>query len=201
MRRRGHTLAELMVVIAILVLLAGIAMPRFAASLQGRRGEAAAARLRDTFAYAHARAVATGLRHVLRIDGESGRMTLYRFDPVLTGGQPPTAPVEEGRDDSSGFVEDKTAVTAEAFPHGVTLEGLLIAPLETAPEDPRDIFGARDTAGGDVISFYPDGTTDTVGAIVRDERGTAYILTMDERTGRTQQLDPEETRQVLEGLR
>ena len=45
MQRRGHTLIELVIVLALLGILLGLAMPRFAASLDGIHAGQAAARI------------------------------------------------------------------------------------------------------------------------------------------------------------
>ena len=57
MSRRGHTLIELVIVLALLGILLGLALPRLGASLDGIHAGQAAARI----ALAHARARATAL--------------------------------------------------------------------------------------------------------------------------------------------
>ena len=71
MQRRGHTLIELAIVLALLGILLGLAVPHLAASLDGIHAGQAAARI----ALAHGRARATALREQrvarVRLTGDS----------------------------------------------------------------------------------------------------------------------------------
>ena len=202
MTRRAHTLAEMMVVITILVLIAGIMGPRFVGTLLGVRGRAGAEQMRDALAYAHARAVSTGLRHVMRIDANANEHRLFRFEPEATGGAPPTEPTTGGLDDASGLIEDgQTLMGTGTLPEGVTIEDYQISPVELGATTPEELLADPNAEETDLVSFYPGGTSDYVAVVLRDERDDLYVVTLDGRSGRARLLPEEEAQELLEGLR
>ena len=65
--RRGHTLAELMITIFILVLFGIMVMPRFVEASYRQKLDSAMNQVRSDLDYARARSISTGLRHQLQL--------------------------------------------------------------------------------------------------------------------------------------
>jgi len=77
MARRGFSMIELVIVLAIIATLAAIAMPRYTASLSNYRADAAARRIVADFTYARTRAIAgsTGQAVVFTPSNHSYQLT------------------------------------------------------------------------------------------------------------------------------
>jgi type II secretion system protein H len=73
---RGYTLVELVMVMVIIALVAAVAAPRYAAALSRYRVDAAARRIADDFAFAQAKARATGTTRTLFFDRTNERYRL-----------------------------------------------------------------------------------------------------------------------------
>lgn len=76
---RGFTVAELMVVMVIMVLLAGLATPRFVASMHSERLRTAGRTVVSMVQLARSRSVSEGRITRLDFDYEAGRLTVYRY--------------------------------------------------------------------------------------------------------------------------
>lgn len=85
--RRGHTLVELLVVLAVLGTVARIALPQMEPAA-GLRADAAAREVAQALRFAQAEAQRTGAWHLARCDVGNNSLAITRLD---TGASPPAA--------------------------------------------------------------------------------------------------------------
>jgi prepilin-type N-terminal cleavage/methylation domain-containing protein len=174
--RRGYTLFELLLVLAVLVIVAGLAVPTLVASLEGPRLRKGGEQVRAEWAKARNQAMKTGRTQVFRCKlgrGEYQVQPWYAADDSLEsstvstglGGQP--APVST----SSGAVKH--------LPEGVVFAG-----GQTQSEARGAAVGAEATADwGPPILFYSDGTSSTASLSLANKRRRAVSLELRGLTG------------------
>jgi len=100
--RRGFTLIELMVVLTILVLLAGLMAPSFVRQYHEAKLKSAARDVVGLMQYARSQAVVEGTTYRLNIDREGGRVWITYYDTQS----------EEAQEQEPRFVEDETVLGA-----------------------------------------------------------------------------------------
>ena len=128
--RRGVTLLELMLVMAILVVFAAVLAPRFTDFFPSLQVDRTARTVLAWAKKARADAALTGARQRLVFDFEKRRYWIeYQKDPLRN---------------PDAFVRRVGAWKEETYPEGVTLE-----PLE----------GLEPVEGRSLLEFFPDGTT------------------------------------------
>jgi type II secretion system protein H len=147
--RRGVTLLELMLVLAIIAMLAAIAYPSIETMYGDLRVQAAADHLRGRFALARSRAIEDGRPYRFAVQANSGA---YRIAP--------DAP-EFWSDSASGIDTDET------YPTPLQLEDRLPEDIEfqTLQESLATALGGWST----LVVFLPDGSC-SVDRVIRLER-------------------------------
>jgi len=173
---RAHTLTELLVVMTILVLFAGIIIPRFASTSRRQRLDGALEALRSDLTFAKARAVSTGLRHQFMLDTSTGEVVVEAFRPEEAAGTTGSAQTESEPAHRNQLPEDVRVVRFSVSPVGAQ---------------------TGTSAGGNVASensplvFYPEGTSDRAVVVLEERGGTQRGLLVDGMTGEIRELDAE----------
>ncbi|WP_246155916.1 GspH/FimT family pseudopilin [Thiohalocapsa marina] len=170
-RRRGFTLVELLVVLAIAGLLLAVTPPLITAALPGVELKAAARRTAGGLRLAREAAIASGRDAAWVIDIEDNR---YR---ILSGGSAENHAGDQFSDQSSDQLGDQAAVRSGPpegrggrLPAGIDIE-LVAAAAEMQ----------SDRVGG--IRFFPDGTS-TGGRVILKRGDSGYQVGVNWLTGR-----------------
>jgi prepilin-type N-terminal cleavage/methylation domain-containing protein len=149
--RRGFTLFEVLLVMAILVAVATVAVPIFHKSFEVERLRKAADVLRTAWGKARVQAMTTGQTHVFRFQYETNQYVVAVWD---TG---------------EGMTEASTATTVAERP-GALPDGIVFH----AAEKLADLRASEtDDAGGQTapqIFFFPDGTTSTAQVLITNNK-------------------------------
>lgn len=190
--RRGFTLVELMLVMAVLVVIAAFAIPAIKGPLDNYRLRKSADKIRSAFASARAAAARTGMTHVFQYKPETGEYTIEPWTtgdefiemnslPTMnTGGAAPIA--------SAPLV---SPLKTEPLPTGVVFHGVL---TETSLRDLRTISGAGDSASAIAtasstaappILFYADGTSSNATVVLKNGRGVYVQIKLRGLTGQS----------------
>ena len=167
----GFTLVEMMVVVAIMGLLLGLAMLNFRAISQKEPLEQAVSDVEGLCRRARTEAIVKSRPMDLTINSETGQLLLS------------TAPQATNSPDSETGVEEAVVIDQASLPPDVEMEIII-------PEDIMD----SETPGVVVIRFYPNGTAEPLqGLIVLPGEGV-YTMILDPVTGRLNVRDGEDGR-------
>ena len=187
--RSGFTLIELMVVLTILVLLAGLVAPSFVRQYHEAKLRSTARDLVALMQYARSQAVVEGTTYRLNIDRDGGRVWVTYYE---TGS-------EDTSDEEPRFVEDETVLGASRkLPEGVTIREVqlgdeALAQLSDEALDQINALGSRlNEEGTPYIAFTPSGTTDGARILLENDYEDRLGVTLDAITGRTQVLEEDE---------
>lgn len=170
-RQRGFTLLEIALVLAIVAILVGLAIPRLP-SLGRTDLEASADRLATTMTYLADEASLRGRIYRLRLDLDDEMWTVAALAPF--------APMEDGTTRPE-FHEDTSDPLAGgiALPDGVFLDVVLDRDGSTGSGE-RDVF------------FLPEGLTESLDVRLAEEGGTTIVVTLDASRGSARRLEAEE---------
>ena len=169
--RPGHTLAELMVVMAILVMFAVIVAPRVLTSLYPAKLDSAMQAVRGDLDFARARAAGTGLRHQLVIS-EAGELVV--------------GPVRMTVDTNQTVSDVPETALRDRLPEDVSVSEWTVTPLASGEA------GTLVTGTADVLTFYPEGVSDSARLVLQDSTGNRRGLELNGYTGELRELTPEE---------
>jgi type II secretory pathway pseudopilin PulG len=175
--RRGATLLELLLVLAILVAVAAVAAPSLNRTLENHRLTSAAEQVQSHCAAARAAALRTGQTHALLVEPGGGG---YLIEPwtdvdVLLGDQAAPALMGLGANPPHAAAGDPTIGRQRQLP-----EGVLFAEAEFAGEQrtaealaQASVAGGPGSATGGVmpILFFPDGTASTARIVLANQQG------------------------------
>lgn len=170
--RRAHTLMELLVVLSLLSLAAGIVAPRFLASWDSAQLNAAASAMRNDFAFAKARAASTGLRHLVQVDSNTGELQVqpFRAEELTQGATAQT---------------QSLPVLQDTMPDRVKVLQWRVEP-----------FGYTDAnstqADTSVLTFYPEGRSDNALLVLESAGGQQRGVQVDGYTGEVRELNAQE---------
>lgn len=176
--RAGFTLLEIMAVVAIFALVAGIAMPNFS-RLQTRRLNSSAKELVAQIEFARQRAIVTGVPHRLTIDIDGAG---YRIE-WLGRAEPGEIDAQSSEDYESTF-EDYGQPLDLSAPRGEErgFEPLTGLSGRFTWLDDSLIFAGVETTGGWVdhgesfIGFERDGSADPTSIVIEHEAGPSVTL-------------------------
>lgn len=185
----GFTLVELMVVLTILLLLAGLTAPSFVRQHYEAKLRAAARDLVALMQYARSQAVVEGTTYRLNIDRDGGRVwiTYYQDESAETAGDEPR------------YVQDESVLGASRrLPEGVTIRELqlgdeALAQLsDEALEEINALQAQLNEEGTPFIAFGPRGTTDGARILLENDYGDRLAVSLDAITGRARVLAEDE---------
>lgn len=184
--RRGHTLTEMLVVMTILALITGVAIPRFISALSRSHLDAAYDATRGALLFARARAVASGVRHQFTLDTSTGELVVeaYRPEeslmPPAPGVQPPEPPLRDR------LPEDVRIVDWSVAPLGYVQPGTAGAGMAPGPTG---------QAANAALVFYPEGQGDGATLVLEDADGRRRGLELDPLSGEVREMDAERLRE------
>jgi len=188
--RRGFTLIELMVVLTILVLLAGLVAPSFTRQYHEAKLRSTVRDLVALMQYARSQAVVEGTTYRLNIDRDGGRVWVTYYE---------TESEDTSRETEPQFVEDETILGASrTLPDGVTIREVqlgdeALAQLsDEALEQINALSNRLNEEGTPFIAFAPSGTTDGARILLENEYEDRLAVTLDAITGRTEVLEQDE---------
>ena len=181
--RRGYTLVEVLVVMAVLIIIAAMALPLIRKPLLRREVQSAADSVRTKMF--HARDGAMKSSHVYTFQYQPGSGT-YRVSPQQ---QSSPAGQTDGAGTSAG--QDPMMADGQHLPceDGSLPEGLHFLADDSPDPDAPDATAPMVAQGGgangwsDPILFYPDGTTSDARLIVASGRGYAVHIRLRGVTG------------------
>jgi len=190
--RTGFTLLELLLVLAIMVVAVGLAIPSYNSLVEGRRLQASAEQLQVAINRARVKALRSGQTQMLRLDLGGGQ---YAIEPWLSQEDAteagPGAVVQLGGQAVStspltgqlGQMADPQAGQAELE------QGIVVAAVQTQL-DSRDLASAEQGMGlsgalgwSDPIMLYADGSSTTVQIILQDSAGRRFAVRLRGVTG------------------
>ena len=167
MMKRAFTLIELITIIVIIAVTAGILVPSFTGYYNHTKFNGVVRDIRDLFAEAHDRAISKDTNTMLTFDAGSQLFDL-QVTPPLPATDLPLVFADEGREVSSG--ERRGYVLREDF----AIKSF--RPLTQSAQ-------AQGTSGG--ITFHSDGTNDGAEVIVTSASGYSAKITIMPSTGQT----------------
>ncbi len=190
--QRGFTLIEILMVVAIFVLIAGIAAPMFAGSYAGAKLRSGARIVVMTHRYARNMAImrqrpvailVNDRRSTLEVVLLTGRESEALTELALPGDENDTtfamasatavADVEAAATNADAVAEDKaTSDLLKGLPEGIGIDNF------ECQRPGSDIAGAPR-----VIVYYPSGLSDGFTLRITDERGHSVEITADPLTG------------------
>lgn len=177
---RGHTMVELMVVLAIMVAFALIAVPRFASVLLRNRLEAAMDGVRSDLHFARARTTATGLRHQVIVDAANQQLSVLAYRPDAAA---------QGQTDADSLF---TVALKDSLPTDVRITEWFVTPVSQIQADGSRFApaGVSDTP----MVFYPEGVCDSSELVLENSQGDKRGLSIDGFSGEIRDLTEDELR-------
>ncbi len=193
----GFTLVELMVVLTILVLLAGLTAPSFVRQYHEAKLRAAARDLVGLMQYARSQAVVESTTYRLNIDRDGGRVWITYYD-TGTGTGTATA-TGRGQEQEPRFVEDDSVLGASRkLPDGVTIREVqlgdeALAQLsDEALQDVNALQSQLNEEGTPYVAFQPSGTSDGARVLLENDYQDQLAVSVDAITGRTQVVEEDD---------
>jgi type II secretion system protein H len=169
-QRRGYTLLEMLLVVAMMSALAAVAMPSFEGPLADRRLRSAAEHVRATWLTARSAAMTSGQIYLFRYEPQSNQYTIGPWEGADAAVETATAGAGTPRTDT--------------LPDGVIFVG------GSQQQDSRsarmsDDMGSAAGGGGTAppVLFYADGQTSTVELQLAHELGLGVTLSLRGLTG------------------
>ena len=147
--RRGYTLFEVMLVLAILVAVGAVAVPIFRQSFEVERLRKGADTLRTAWAKARVQAMTTGLTHVFQFEYTTNQFVV---GPWESGGEPTT-------------VASTTAIQRT----GQLPDGILFYAAEKLADERTTTVEEAGAQQAPQIFFYADGTTSTAQVMLSNQ--------------------------------
>ena len=189
-RSRGITLLEMMIVLALLVIVAGLSMPAFVGTIRTQRLRSAAESVRTEWMRAHIQAMKTGRIHVYRFqNGDRGFEIIPWVAPddalessSMADAQPLSIAMATASGTSASGVE---LDDGPGLPEGVIFVGGDSQADSRALSVEQAISGSAGTDGqwGPPILFYPDGSASDAYVIVANDRQQAVRIELRGLTG------------------
>jgi type II secretion system protein H len=167
-RSTGFTLIEIMLVLALIGIMAGMIVPEMKGSMEDALLRASARKVVDVFNLTYSRAISLNLQHRILLDTQTGR---YRVEQQRTGMPGPLAfrPVTDVND-LEGQLDSRIEIQVRPM-----------MPENSDQQIPEDELSPATLNNG--INFYSDGTADGCQIRLRDRTGAELILELNPVTG------------------
>lgn len=170
--RRGTTLLELVLVLAVLVAIASLAWPLFVRAFAGRRLHLAAEQIQEQWLRARHRAMNTGEPQAFRFVPNSGQFRIEAYNP--SGETTEDTAMAAAAVDEAGL--GGAPIEADSSLGLLSGEALFLSPDGSAP--PVDSFGQAVDDGGsqtwtEPILFFPDGAATSARVVIHN--GSSYL--------------------------
>ncbi|MGV3723404.1 MAG: hypothetical protein ACO1SX_21115 [Actinomycetota bacterium] len=175
--KRAHTLMELLVVITLLLLAVGIAMPYFMHGWSTAQMNSAAAAIRNNFGFARTRAVASGVRHQLLIEPEAGTLIVQAFRPD-----------EQANASATQQAGQELPVLEYALPERVRVTEWTVEPMGYAAQNVSQ-------TQSEVVTFYAEGRSDNALVVLETDTGERRGVELNGFTGEITELNELELRE------
>lgn len=179
--RRGVTLMELLIALAIIVLIASLAVPAATRAWDRYRVKLAGDQLRAAFGHAHYEAMRTGQIQVVRM--ELGGSSYY-LQPWMAGDEAINVSAEEAYEQTTPQYQIEP-VAEKKLPEDVIFDSAQ-ARFDTRAMEIEEETNQQQTAltqWSQPLLFYPDGTSSQAKVTVANERGEAVQVTLRKLTG------------------
>lgn len=186
-KRRGFSLVEIMVVVIIMTIAAGVALPTFVGSFRGAKLRVAARTLSMASRYARSTAVLQSQHMAMLLFTDHGEIELVRLETRADRSE--QAMFLEGRGDRRvdglidrrGGSEERGPETSMPTASVRKLpDGIRIVHVETGPK----LRGSGGLDGAYWISFYPNGMTERFAITLEDDAGRQAVVSIDPISGR-----------------
>jgi prepilin-type N-terminal cleavage/methylation domain-containing protein len=186
-RREGLTLLEIVIVLALLVILAGVAMPAFTGVIRRQRLRSAAESVRAEWMRAHIQAMKTGRIHVYRYQAGDRHFEVIPWvaadDALESSLKADSEMALSGMATASGTSASGVELEeGPGLPEGVIFVGG-DAQSDTRALTVEEALGGGQGQFGAPILFYPDGTASDAFVIVANDSQEAVRIDLRGLTG------------------
>jgi len=190
-RQRGFTLLELLLVLAVIVTMIGLAWPALRGSLGSARLHDAAKQVRVELSRTRLAAMEADAVYELQYSRDSGSYRVRRMldlNPAAEG-EECALPAETDAWDDTSTSSDQGGLAGWAefsLPEGVVFAAAALAADErtVSTDAPLEVDAPLDWS--EPIVFFPDGTTSTAEVVLRNDRGDELVITLRGLTGVSQ---------------
>lgn len=182
-KQRALTLIEVLLVISLLGLLAAFAWPSFGSAARTEQLDESARRIKSLIAMCRAQAMNDALRYRITIRLDGSIKLRRQFDPIE--GPHVFVPVRANWNRLAFLLQEVWVESVALLPDGPP--PILIDDEIEQFEDMEDDFEPLPIEDYDQpihILFEPDGTSDSLLWVLRDEMGHGFQMTLDGRIGR-----------------
>jgi prepilin-type N-terminal cleavage/methylation domain-containing protein len=186
--RRAFTLAEILLVMAVLVVIASITVPIMKGALENYRLRKSADSMRSAFASARGAAARTGMTYIFQYTPGTAEYTIQPWstgDEFLEISAAPT--IDMGGASTAAAPAIKPLKTSP-LPEGILFHGSV---TDSSLRDLRTISGSGDNAtalgsapqGAPPILFYSDGSSSNATLVLKNNRGSYVEIKLRGLTG------------------
>lgn len=179
--QRGFTLLEVLMVIAILGVVAAFIVPNFDRASEAEHLGESGRRMKSLFAMCRAEAMNQTLRYRIRIRPDGSVHVLRQADAIKAPHLYITPPVDWAR--TEVLLPDVWVAAVQVLPEGPSPVRIIDDKLDF-PETEIDPTPIEELERALDVDFEPDGTTNSLRWVLRDERGRGILLTLDGRLGK-----------------
>jgi Tfp pilus assembly protein FimT len=175
--RRGLTLVEVCLVLALLVVIGAVAAPLMEGSFTRAGLQSAAELVRGAWARARLAAMDSGQTHVFRFEPRASRFQIIMLDQLGMPGSEMIAPEDPTAEHSSA---DMLRLAQNRLPDGVIFAA---GDISDSSQVLATLGTATQSAWSAPILFHPDGTTTDASVVLSNESQQTVRVTLRGLTG------------------